>query len=215
MSAKKINPLLIVSIFVSINLLSFLFLIYPKLTSILDISEGIISHVSSTLEFSLLTGFGIILISAPFVLRKIDQSLINTAYVASITACLVAIFGGFYTDIYFLLKIAEHNNQDSFFMTNLSLYFEQNMNYYLCLMLLLATQVSIYHLFFKVDFNKTKDKAIQGFFVVIAFILPLILIFPLPLMNIKLIQYFHNGNIVKIGIYLNAIHVVLNAQFFY
>ncbi len=189
-TARWIHVFSITGIFLFINLLSILIIILPKANSILWLSDGIVDHISDSMAIMLLGLFGAILISIAFIIKKINNQLINITFVASIVSCLIAFFGSFYTDVYFLFRLAEHNNDAAFFATGIMVYIEQNMLYYSILTILIAGLVFLYHYSFKIQFNQSNDKIIQAIFVSGAIAIPVMLLIPLSLINIHLIQYF-------------------------
>ena len=212
---KSLNNLLAAGIFLFTNLLSILTIVLPKFDSILWLNNGVIDHISDTTGYSLLGLFVFLLLSLPFAIKIFDKNLLNLAFVASMIACLIAIFGGFYTDIYFLLQIAKYKGDASVFINSLVIYINQNMAYYAILIMLPGVLLGLYYYLFKIEFkkrfNKIKDKLIQVVFVITAFGLPAMLIIPLSVMNISLVKLLGNYYPIPATITLlaNLVYAVL------
>lgn len=181
-------------LFTIINVFGLMLIIYPKLYSLINITANNIDHISNTATLLLVGAFTAILILIAWIHRFIDPSLGNTAYVSSMIACFIALFGGFYADVYFLVTVAKLQNNYSLVFDGLSLYFSQNFEYYISLLLLMALLSVIYKNIYGVNFEKTNDRLIQIFFVLMALLLPIIILAPIPLINLYLFKYFNNGD---------------------
>ena len=109
LSSTKINPLYSTTIFLLINLAGIIFIILPKLNSVYTVEAGEVEHISIWLEFGLQILFAGLLFGAPFFVHSLNKStdtfvdvrVLNILCLSSVLACLIAIFGGFYTDMYF------------------------------------------------------------------------------------------------------------------
>ena len=172
-----------------INLLSIVIVVWPKAESFAALENGTIYHTSNMLDDLLLTFMGLTLVCIPFVIREFMKDFINTAFIASIAACLLALFGGFYADVYFLFSYAELTRDAASFTTNLTSYLEQHILYYGMLLGLMVGLTAEYYYLFKMRF-KPQNKLLELFCVATAIIVPAILLIPLPLMNLQLTEYF-------------------------
>lgn len=190
MTSKNINYLYACGIFLLFNSLSFIFVLLPKIDSLLQIQDGVVSHLSDMLSLILLAIFVIALFAAIIAQFIFAPQLVIASYLAAMSACLIALFGGIYADIGFLYSLAEQEDNYRLFFENIKNYIEQSSGFYLIILLLMVGLSVLFKNGFKTTFEKISDRLIRGVFVIGAVFLPFVTIVPLPIIAIQLFQFF-------------------------
>ena len=170
----------------------------PKVDSLLELQSGVVEHISDILSFSLLAVFAIVLLAVTVIQYLLEPELGPENYLALMSACLLALFGGVYTDIGFLYGLAQHEKSYSLFFENMGIYVDQNIGFYLTILLLMMGLSVLFKRGFKLTFEKVNDRFIRGVFIFGAMLVPLVTIIPLPIMGLRLFLSFADADYQEI-----------------
>lgn len=211
---KRNNVLYSIVLFVLMNSLCGALILLPKIDSIISLATGEVNHISNNLALCFLVGYGVLLLLISYIQKVIDPSLNNVTYLSVMCSCLLALFGGLYSDIWFLFNLAQHENNYQLVLNNLDIYLDQSFSFYGLILVIMGVMSILFKIVFKINFEKTNDKAIQVFFVIMALILAVVSIVPLPAMNIALFKYFRGSNYyplpVNLLLCLNVIYTAFS-----
>jgi type IV secretion system protein VirD4 len=174
---------------------------------------------------SLLMIYALLLIGiviAPKLLH--NNRLITVNFNAAVMGCVVAIFGAFYTNIFYWVEVAKIKNDSTGFANSLALYLSQNYWIYLTLaLLLMVICISKKLLYQNVNTNKVPISSLSAnrfkfYYVALALTTPLLVVYPLQLINIHLFVSSQAAEFIELPLaltfLLNFIYAVISISVF-
>lgn len=136
----------------------------------------------------------------------------------SLKACLlggvVSIIGGFYSDMFYLFEISKVTGIYENFPEKIQLYITQEAWFYIYLGLLILVVVIIRHRLYKTKIQSSFSPITISYYGVAALLIPLIIVYPLPVMNIHLLSISSATEFIELPLLLvfsqNLIYSIAN-----
>jgi type IV secretory pathway TraG/TraD family ATPase VirD4 len=201
MNSKLFNCFIVTSILI----ISFLFNISARLCSAINVATtGNTKYlVPDNQAFWLLCVYSLLIVGSvvlPKILRN-DQ-LIPVYFKAGVFGCVLSILGAFYSDVFYLVEITKINNDYQGFVDTISIYLHQESWFYLFLCLLLIIIFALKQWLYNGMHETISSIRVKFYSVILALVTPLIVVYPLQVINIYLFEKLHSKQFIELPITL-------------